>query len=49
MAEEKTEMTETPDSGTETTKTSHTEIVGDAAEANVIVEKKTATTEANEI
>ena len=46
MAEETTEII---DSDAEQTKASHTEIVGDAAEANVIVEKKTATAEANEI
>jgi len=49
MASETTETQEKPDGGTETTKTSHTESAGDAAETNVTVEKKTATTEANEI
>ena len=49
MAEETTETNPMPDSDAEQTKVSRTEIVGDAAEANVIVEKKTATAEANEI
>ena len=49
MASETTETQEKPDGGTETTKTNHTESAGDAAETNVTVEKKTATTEANEI
>ena len=49
MAEETTEIAGTPSSGTETAKMRNAEIVDEAAEVNVIVEKKTATAEANEI
>ena len=49
MASETTETHVKTDGGTETTKTSQSESGDEATETNVTVEKKTATTEANEI
>ena len=54
MADETTETRETPDGGTETTKTSYSEtspngMGRESVETNMTVEKTMATTEANQI
>ena len=49
MADEKTETHETPDGGTETTKTSHSESRGEDGGNVETTEKTTTSTEASEI